>query len=74
MLYKGDKGVNVAARPPEGGPTEAQGHTASSLLCRTMPASIKANSKLMLLAVTPEQEVQMEVLFNLFEVPNPTKR
>ena len=24
MLYKGEKGVNVAARPPEGGPAEVE--------------------------------------------------
>ena len=30
--YKGDKGDNVAARPPEGGPTEAEGLSALSLL------------------------------------------
>ena len=31
MLYNGDKGVNDAARPPEGGPAQAGGHTTSSL-------------------------------------------
>ena len=31
MLYKGDKGVENPARPPEGGPAETGGHTASSL-------------------------------------------
>ena len=25
MLYKGDKGISDAARPPEGGPAEAEG-------------------------------------------------
>ena len=31
MLYKSDKGVNVAACPPEGGPVKAWGFLASSL-------------------------------------------
>ena len=31
MLYKGDKGVNDAARPPEGGLAEAGGLSTSSL-------------------------------------------
>ena len=31
MLYKGDKGVNNAARPPEGSPAEVGGLSASSL-------------------------------------------
>ena len=31
MLYKGDKGVSDATRPPEDGPTEAGGLLASSL-------------------------------------------
>ena len=31
MLYKGDKGFNDAARPPEGGPAEAGALSASSL-------------------------------------------
>ena len=31
MLYIGDKGVNVAARPPEGGPVETGGLSASNL-------------------------------------------
>ena len=31
MLYKGTKGVNVAAHLPEGGPAEPGGHTSSSL-------------------------------------------
>ena len=30
-LYKGDKGINDAVRPPEGGPTEAGDHSASVL-------------------------------------------
>ena len=31
MLYKGDKGVNDAARPPEGSPAQAEGLLPSSL-------------------------------------------
>ena len=31
MLYKGDKGVSDAARPPEGGLSKAGGLSASSL-------------------------------------------
>ncbi len=31
MLYKGDKGVNDAARPFESGPDEAERHLTSSL-------------------------------------------
>ena len=31
MLYKGDKGVNDAARPPEGGSTKLMGLSASCL-------------------------------------------
>ena len=31
MLYKGDKGVNVAAHPPKGGPAEAWGLPALNL-------------------------------------------
>ena len=31
MLYKGDKGVDAAARPPEGGPVKAWGLLGSSL-------------------------------------------
>ena len=31
MLYKGDKGVTDAARPPEHGPAEAGGISTSSL-------------------------------------------
>ena len=31
VLYKGDKGVHDATRPPAGGPAEAGGHMVSSL-------------------------------------------
>ena len=37
MLYIGDKGVNVAARPPEGGPAEAGGLSASNLPLISIP-------------------------------------
>ena len=31
VLYNGEKGVNDSARPPEGGPAEVRGLSASSL-------------------------------------------
>ena len=62
MLYKGDKGVNDAARPPEGGPAEVGGLSASSLPLQDnvpsdtnakKPAGVKANNKLMPSASSP---------------------
>ena len=37
VLYKRDKGVNVAARPPEGGPAEAGDLSASNLPLISIP-------------------------------------
>ena len=53
MLYKGDEGVNDTVCPPEGGPAEAEGLLASNLPLLDS-ARVKANSKLMLSASTPE--------------------
>ena len=37
MIYIGDKGANVAARPPEGGPGEIGGLSASNLPLISIP-------------------------------------
>ena len=37
MLQKGDKGVNVAARPPESGPAEAECRSALNLPLISIP-------------------------------------
>ena len=37
MLYKGDKGVNIAACEPKGGPAEAGGLSASNLPLISIP-------------------------------------
>ena len=37
MLYKGDKGVNVAAHPPEGGPAKVGGLSALNLPLVSVP-------------------------------------
>ena len=52
-LYKGDKGVNDAAHPPEGGPAEPGAFRPQVYLCWTMPAGVKAKNKLMLSASSP---------------------
>ena len=47
VLYKIDKGVNDAARSPECGPAETGAFRPQVCLYWTMPARVKANSKLM---------------------------
>ena len=54
MLYKGDKGVNDAARPLKGSQAEVRGVSASSLpLLDSAPAGVKANNKMMPSASSP---------------------
>ena len=48
VLYKG---VNGAARPPKIGPAETRGFQPQVDFCWTMPAEVKANSKLILSAL-----------------------